>query len=163
MAVGLVRLRTQSATLSPPVSVNWLALTLKSDARARSSPPERPNTTITATARTAVSGPRFSIAASSAPTRTLPSSAQKMKNLVLSQTHGWSTTRFGTTNQSHIGANQVGNAVGNDRSTSWATRRIGKSSEVFQIQNQSHFAPNAPGPSVNRLPEDNQPGWRQKP
>src|SRR5947207_9141306 len=161
MAVGLVRLRTQSATLSPPVSVNWLALTLKSDARARSRVPERPNKTITTTARTAVSGPRFSMAATRAPTSTLPSSAQRTKNLVLSQTHGWSTTRFGTTNHSHIGANQVGNAVGNERSTSWATRRSGTSSEVFQIQNQSQSAPNTAGPSLNRSPEDSQPGWMQ--
>src|SRR5207247_3442994 len=129
--------------------------------RARSSPPDRPNTAITATARTAVSGPRFSIAASSAPTRTPASTAEQMKNLVLSQTHGWSTTRFGTKHHSHIGANQVGNAVGNDRSTSWATRRSGTSSEVFQIQNQSQSAPNTAGPSLNRSPEDSQPGWMQ--
>ena len=60
------------------------------------------------TAAMAVIALRWSIFASSAPTRMLPSSAQKMKNLVLSHTHGWSTTTFGTKNHSHIGANHLG-------------------------------------------------------
>ena len=43
---------------------------------------------------------------------TLPSSAQKMKNLVLSQSHGCRMITFGTRNHSHIGENHLPNPVG---------------------------------------------------
>src|SRR6266513_3243258 len=162
-ASGLVWVRTQAATLSPPGSVNCTELTGKSDARVRSRPPDRHSNTMATTAAVAVIALRCSIFASSAPTRMLPSSAQKTKNLVLSHTHGWSTTRFGTTNHSHIGANHFGKATGCVRRTRCATSKSGSSSEVFQTQNHSHPRKYSTGPSLTTSPGASHPSWRQKP
>src|SRR5438874_11376192 len=112
-AVGLVLWRTQSATFNPPASVKRLALALKSEARLTSSRPERHRTTSIATAAAAVAGRCLSMLARTPPTTALPSSDQEVKNFVLSHTHGCRTMKFGTRNQSHIGAHHFGNAVGN--------------------------------------------------
>ena len=63
---------------------------------------------MTATARIAVAPRARSMSASTPPATMLPSSAQKMKNLVLSQAQGWSTSTFGIRNHNHIGANHFG-------------------------------------------------------
>ena len=72
------------------------------------------------------------------PTTTLPSSAQKMKNFVLSQTHGCRTMKLGTRNHSHIGANHFGKAVGNQRGRKWPATIRGIRSDVFHSQNATH-------------------------
>src|SRR3989475_12103014 len=162
-AVGLVLRRTQSATLRPPGSVNSTLLWLKSDARARSRAPDSPSKTIITTATTAVSDPRRSSPARTPPTTTLPSSAQKTKNLVLSQGQGWRTTMFGTTNHSHIGANHFGKAVGNHRPSAWPTIKSGSNSDVFQIQNPPKSKPNNHTPLRCQSVNESQPGWMQNP
>src|SRR5437867_6926811 len=162
-ASGLVWVRTHAATLRPPGSVNCTELTEKSDARVTSRAPERHSSTMATTAAVAVIALRCSIFASNAPTRMLPSSAQKMKNLVLSHTHGWSTTTFGTTNHSHMGANHLGKATGCARSRRCATSNSGSSSDVFQTQNHSHSRKYKIGPSLITSPGASHPSWRQKP
>src|ERR1700694_5680130 len=91
-------------------------------------------------------GPCLNMPASKPPTMTLPSSAQKMKNFVLSQSHGCRMIKFGTTNHSHIGANHFPNPVGNQRCKKWATMSNGMNTEVFLIQNQNQFVPSASHP-----------------
>src|SRR5437899_919413 len=162
-AVGLVLRRTQSATLRPPGSVNSTLLWLKSDARARSRAPDSPSKTIITTATTAVSDPRRSSPARTPPTTTLPSSAQKTKNLVLSQGQGWRTTMFGTTNHSHIGANHFGKSVGNQRPSACPASSSGISAEVFQIQKPPKSKPNSHSPLRCQSVNESQPGWMQKP
>src|SRR5438445_12533403 len=94
----------------------------------------------------AVPGPRCSIPASTPPTSMLPSKAQKMKNLVLSHTHGCSTMTFVTRNHSHIGDNKLGNAVGIHRIKPWAASITGSGRDVYQIQNQEKSIGNSHSP-----------------
>ena len=138
-----------------------LALTLYSDARNRSSAPDKHSSTIAPTATIALPGPRLNNPASTPPTMMLASSAQKMKNFVLSHTHGCSTMTFGTTNHSHIGANQLGNAVGNHRGTKCPTTTSGTSKEVFQIQNPMKSAGNSHTPLRCQSVNVSHPGWTQ--
>src|SRR2546422_1097690 len=119
----------------PLVSVNRTELTLKSDARATSRAPDRHSRISSNAGPAAPTGPRLDIPARTPPTTTLPSSAQKMKNLVLSHSHGCRMITFGTRNHSHIGANHFGNAVGNQRCRKWPAIRSGINADVFLIQN----------------------------
>src|SRR5947209_13300859 len=89
------------------------------------------------TATEAVIRPCLSMPASTPPTTMLPRSAQKTKNFVLSQIQGWSTITFGTRNQSHMGENQLGSAVGNQRTRKFPASITGTSTDVFQIQNHA--------------------------
>ena len=77
----------------------------------------------------------------------LASSAQKMKNFVLSHTHGCSTMTFGTTNHSHIGANHVAKPVGIHRFRKWPAIMSGIATDVFLIQNQMKSGANHRIPS----------------
>src|SRR5581483_12167443 len=99
-----------------------------------------------AAAASAAPPPRRNSSARTPPTRMLPKSAQKMKNLVLSQTHGWRTTRFGTMNQSHIGANQVVSFDGNQRGRKNAAISSGRNRERFQTQNHTKSGRNMATP-----------------
>ncbi len=65
-----------------------------------------------------------------------PNSAKKMKNLVLSHSHGARMNIEGTTNQSHRGANHLPSRVGIQRSSTCAATISGISTDVFLIQNQ---------------------------
>src|SRR5690348_2684654 len=94
------------------------------------------------------------------PTTTLPRSAQKTKNLVLSQIHGCSTMTLGTRNHSHIGANQRGNAVGNQRTRKWPAIISAASRDVFQIQNHAKSNGNSQKFCCQSV-GDSQPSWRQ--
>ena len=114
-----------------------------------------------AAAAIAGSGPLLSRRATTTPTTMLPSSAQRMKNLVLSQGHGWSTTMLGTANQSHIGANHVGNPVGNHRTSAWPTSSSGRNSDVFQIQKAATSTGNHHQPLRCQSVNASQPGWMQ--
>src|ERR1700681_256602 len=72
------------------------------------------------------------------PTTMLPSSAQKMKNLVLSQSQGCSTMTLGTMNHSHIGENHVTKPVGIQLRSTCAATNSGMNSDVLRIQNQTN-------------------------
>src|SRR5438477_9297832 len=93
----------------------------------------------------------------------LPSSAKKMKNFVLSQSHGCSTIIDGTANHSHIGVNQVANLVGTQRFTMWPAMMSGISSDVFLIQNHTKSGTAHSRPSRLMSVKASQPGSMQYP
>src|ERR1700716_324458 len=99
--------------------------------------------------------------ASTPPTTMLPSRVQKMKNFVLSQSHGCSTMRLGTRNHSHIGANHFGNPVGLQLRRKWAATRSGMNTDVFLIQNQAKSRGNQTGASFCVSRYDSQPSSNQ--
>src|SRR5207248_9968050 len=85
----------------------------------------------------AASGPRLYSAARNAPAMMAPNSAKKMKNFVLSHSHGARMKIEGTMNHSHIGANQVPTRVGNQRLSTCTAMIKGISTDVFLIQNHT--------------------------
>src|ERR1700674_502313 len=75
--------------------------------------------------------------ASKPPTTMLPSSAQKTKNFVLSQSQGCNTMTLGTMNHSHIGENHVTKPVGIQLRSKGAAISSGINTDVLRIQNQT--------------------------
>src|SRR5947209_1352475 len=135
---------------------------VKSEARARSRPPERTSGTRSAPASSAESGPRLNISASSAPARIAPKSAKKMRNLVLSHSHGARMTMHGTANHSHSGKNHFANGMAIRFRNTCAARIKGISTDVFLIQNQMKSGTNQTAPPSRVQSEyDIQPGCRQ--
>src|SRR5713226_10096563 len=93
----------------------------------------------------------------------LPSSAKKMKNFVLSQSHGCRTITDGTANHSHIGANHVAKRVGIHRFSKWPAMISGINSAVFLIQNHTKSGTAHSRPSRLMSVYDSQPGSKQYP
>src|SRR5579859_971757 len=92
----------------------------------------------------------------------LPNRAKKMRNFVLSHSHGARMKIDGTANHSHIGANQVPKRVGIQRFRSWALMISGISTDVFLIQNQTKSGATHTMPSRLKSLNAIQPGWRQR-
>src|SRR5579859_4713695 len=92
----------------------------------------------------------------------LPKSAKKMKNFVLSHSHGARMKIDGTANQSHIGANHVPKRVGIQRFSSWAPMISGISTDVFLIQNQAKSGATHAIPSRLKSLNASHPGCRHR-
>src|SRR5581483_373192 len=152
---------THAASSTPRVSTNWYELTLKSDARARSSPPESTSRTSVTAASSDVYAPRLKSSARNAPATMAPNSAKKMKNLVLSHSHGARMKIDGTTNHSHSGANHLANGTGMRLPKMWAARITGMRIDVFLIQNQTTSGTKNTIPSRTQSEYAIQPGCRQ--
>src|SRR5260370_20182633 len=97
------------------------------------------------------------------PTMMLPMRAQKMKNCVLSQSQGCRAITLGTRNHNHIGANNFGKAVANQRRRIWAAMSSGINSDVFLIQNHATSRGKDSTPSRCQSVYESQPGSRQYP
>src|SRR6202140_3817197 len=95
------------------------------------------------------------------PTTMLPSSAQKMKNLVLSQSQGCSTMTLGTRNHNHIGENHVTKPVGIQLRSTCAAIGTGMNTDVFGIQNQTKSAPARIAACFCQSRYDSQPSSKQ--
>src|SRR5262249_7576237 len=103
----------------------------------RRRPPARRTSPARASAAPRPGGPRRNRLASSAPTGSAPNSAQYAKNLVLSQSQGWKTTKLGTRNHSQIGARCSPTPSGSTERQRNATAMAGTRMLVFLSQNRT--------------------------